>query len=803
MAIHVLVERLGRSGRGAHRHRAFHVAAAVAVAAGAVLALSPGTVRAGGGPENAVLVVDPMAQDSLYVANHYIAARGIPAANVLYMPSGASDYQAFVDFQLDALLGTLGERGLDDHVDYVIVPPGSPFYVSVPQGLIFEGGCPAPVRRLAISSAYGLAYSADEILAGGLTYSESNRYFGKAFLGNEEPLAFDSRTSWLNGAPSNSSAARRYFLGFMLGYDGPRGNTVDDTILMINRSVAADGSQPSGTFYLMRTDDIRSTPRHPHFSSTISAIERLGGAAEEIYKVDDQVAIVPAGRDDILGVMTGHASPDIDGTGMTIIPGSFADHLTSFAATFDTSGQRKMSRWIANGASGTMGTVEEPCVFGTGVTGKFPHPWLYVWYFQGLSLGESLFRSLEWAPFQSLFYGDPLTQPYAEFPTVSVAGLPAGAASGQLVLDASAETADGQPVSRYDLYVDGILHDSAVEAEGLYLDTTVLADGSHEIAVVGYAETDAQTQGRSTHWAQVANSGLGVSLTADATTGDLGSTFKLDVSAAGAGPTEVRLLARGRVVAAAAVSDAAPAAQLEIPATAVGAGEVELLAEADFASGRTALSEPLSLSIDYSGVPAPSAEETQLRAYSYTAYLDPDHHTLVDTPGYDMSGGPAGIEVTSVASRAAISVSGSAALLRPMPDALGTDSFEYRVVSGTLSSEPATVTIRYCRAPEITSQPQAVLACPGRVARFEVDAEGERLAYQWFKDDVLMAGETAPVLEIDEPGEGDLASYSVDVRTICGTPLPHVRSVPGELRAPGPGDSCTVDAWLPLATTGS
>ena len=44
--------------------------------------------------------------------------------------------------------------------------------------------------------------------------------------------------------------------------------------------------------------------------------------------------------------MTGWADPAVDTTTLTFLPGTFADHLTSYAATFDTSSQTKMSRWI-------------------------------------------------------------------------------------------------------------------------------------------------------------------------------------------------------------------------------------------------------------------------------------------------------------------------------------------------------------------------------------------------------------------------------------------------------------------------
>src|SRR5207247_6296536 len=120
------------------------------------------------------------------------------------------------------------------------------------------------------------------------------------------------------------------------------------------------------------------------------------------------------------GIMTGLADPQIDTGNFTLVPGAFCDHLTSYAATFDSTSQTKMSRWIAKGASGTAGTVEEPCNY----AGKFPHARLHAVYFKGASLGEAWFRSLAYEPFQDLFVGDPLTRPWAWPPTVDVLDAP-------------------------------------------------------------------------------------------------------------------------------------------------------------------------------------------------------------------------------------------------------------------------------------------------------------------------------------------------------------------------------------------
>src|SRR6185436_16423469 len=114
------------------------------------------------------------------------------------------------------------------------------------------------------------------------------------------------------------------------------------------------------------------------------------------------------------------ATPAIVSTNMTLLPGLFGDHLTSYAGTFDTTSQTKMSQWITKGASGTCGTVEEPCNY----PGKFPAPFVHAYYYKQLNLGEACFRSLNFTPFQVMIYGDILTQPFAYRPNITSVGYP-------------------------------------------------------------------------------------------------------------------------------------------------------------------------------------------------------------------------------------------------------------------------------------------------------------------------------------------------------------------------------------------
>ncbi len=331
-------------------------------------AMIAGVARADSSPENALLVIDPLNAESLYVGNYYWHARTLAPNSILYLDPDSTDYPTWVATVQPGFLGELTQRSIRSHIDHAIVTPGNNFYVSAP-GLLSDM-C-VPVFRFSMSGLFTIAQNSTEVLGGTLASTATNHYFGTTISARY----FDSETKYVFGNPSTNAAARAYFIGSMLGYSGTRGNSISEILAMIDRSVAADGTRPAGTFYFMsNTGDTARNVRASSYNPVITAMPGYGYAATQI------IGTLPLGHHDCLGVMTGFASADIAGSDFTLIPGAFADHLTSFAATFDVGSQTKMSEWIRKGASGTSGAVEEPCNY----TGKFPHPRLHSGYAQGL-----------------------------------------------------------------------------------------------------------------------------------------------------------------------------------------------------------------------------------------------------------------------------------------------------------------------------------------------------------------------------------------------------------------------------------
>jgi uncharacterized protein (TIGR03790 family) len=90
------------------------------------------------------------------------------------------------------------------------------------------------------------------------------------------------------------------------------------------------------------------------------------------------------------------------------LPGAIADHLTSTGGRLTDSHQMSSLRWLAAGATGSYGTVAEPCNF----VQKFPRPNLVIdTYLNGETLIESYWKSVEW-PGQGVFIGEPLASPF-------------------------------------------------------------------------------------------------------------------------------------------------------------------------------------------------------------------------------------------------------------------------------------------------------------------------------------------------------------------------------------------------------
>ena len=176
---------------------------------------------------------------------------------------------------------------------------------------------------------------------------------------------------------------------------------------LIRRGLASDhtlglrGSPPVNAHYLITFDAVRSS-RAPLFPPP--GLLRDFGVDVHVERSN-----VLKDVDRVLIYETGLAQVDKLDT-LHWVAGGVGDHLTSSGGRLDDkSGQMSAIEWIASGATGSYGTVSEPCSHPQ----KFPHPQiLLLHYVQGASLIEAYWKSVAW-PQQGLFIGEPLAAPFA------------------------------------------------------------------------------------------------------------------------------------------------------------------------------------------------------------------------------------------------------------------------------------------------------------------------------------------------------------------------------------------------------
>jgi uncharacterized protein (TIGR03790 family) len=170
---------------------------------------------------------------------------------------------------------------------------------------------------------------------------------------------------------------------------------------LIDRGVAADGSFPTGTAYLLTTPDAARNVRRASYA-----------IAEKVLRPRVYVRRVSQGESlrlaqDVLFYFIG--APHVKGLEtLRFLPGAVADHLTSAGGQLTDSPQMSALRWLEAGATGSYGTVVEPC----NIAGKFPNPAVLArHYLAGDTLIEAYWKSVA-MPGQGIFIGEPLAAPF-------------------------------------------------------------------------------------------------------------------------------------------------------------------------------------------------------------------------------------------------------------------------------------------------------------------------------------------------------------------------------------------------------
>lgn len=561
----------------------------------ACLAASPSTAWAGGGPENVLLVVNVNSADSKTIANHYVAIRDIPASNVVYVNWRGGDEGCqgpqFWSKILRPTLDEIGERRLGEQIDYIVYSADIPWIVRL-QPLFPDEKFSTAFRPIAATTGatFLWQYVRDKnpaIVAPVVNWyaapDDGENDIRCERLGQIESRGFRARYGWDQAGQRTKDRTRgqSYFLSTMLGVTSGRGNTVAEIVRYLHRAAEADGTRPSGTIYFLKNNDIRSQTRHDCYDGVVQQLLTLGVSARVVP------GRIPQGANDVLGIMAGTAKFDFAQSGSRILPGAICEHLTSLGGDLRSSaGQTPLTEFLRYGAAGASGTVTEPLA----LQYKFPLASLQLHYARGCSLAESFYQSVA-GPYQLLIVGDPLCQPWAVAPAVTIEGIePGQTVQGNLTISAKLETAPSRRVAMLEMFVDGRMVARYPPEHAPALDTTKLPDGYHELRVVAVAADAIETRGRAIVPIRVNNHGQEIEFTVEPRSGIV-ATEKVRISARQPGATAIVVRHNRREVA----RFKGDAGEVELLAATLGSGPVTLQAASE--GPQQAVSRPVQIEI--------------------------------------------------------------------------------------------------------------------------------------------------------------------------------------------------------------
>lgn len=455
-----------------------------------VLLAGAASARAGGGPENVFVVINSSSWASQAVANHFIQLRQIPPVNVLAMPWHGGfeslDGETFRRRILVPTLDLIEKRRLTNQIDYVVYSSDFPYSIDLHNdfpGVTFSDQATPALSINSATYLWHLVMARQYILMD----IHINHYMHSGRVPPTPSHGFRSWYGWGNAGDLQEAGGQPYLLSTMLAMTSGRGNSVREALSYLKRSAAADGTAPKGTIYFARTEDKRSQARTPGFEAAVAELKELGVKAEIINSA------MPSGRPDVMGAMMGAADVPWSKSRNQILPGAIVENFTSYGGVMgESASQTPLSVFLRYGAAGSSGTIVEPFA----IAEKFPSPFLFAHYARGCTLAESYYQSL-FGPAQMLIVGDPLCRPWAQIPTVTLAGAEPGATvSGTVSLKPDGKVPGGGQVDHFELFVDGRRSGSIKPGESFAWDSTIEGDGHHELRAVAVAAGPIETQGR-------------------------------------------------------------------------------------------------------------------------------------------------------------------------------------------------------------------------------------------------------------------------------------------------------------------
>jgi uncharacterized protein (TIGR03790 family) len=329
--------------------------------------------KAGLQAEDLAVIVNQDDPQSVQIGAYYQTARHIPNANMIYihMTAGVSTITSTeftaIKAQVDA---------------------ATPANV---QAYALTWAAPYQVQCMSITTAFALGFSTTYCMTapgGGCGATAPSNYY-------------------------NSTSTRPYDDFHMRPTMSLAGTSFANVKALIDRGVNADGKAPTGMAYLVTSTDSARSVRGYDFSYLASFWKGSSGLTAKYLNQTTTGPGYLTGATDVMVYLASLASVPSIATN-TYLPGTIADHLTSYGGQLTDSGQMSALRWLEAGATGSYGTVSEPCNY----TQKFPQASVLIpHYFGGESLIEAYWKSVQW-PGQGIFVGEPLANPYKDSMTM-------------------------------------------------------------------------------------------------------------------------------------------------------------------------------------------------------------------------------------------------------------------------------------------------------------------------------------------------------------------------------------------------
>ena len=311
--------------------------------------------------ELAVIVND---QDplSVEIGEYYRLRRAMPPENIIHISFAPG--KAVMHPGEFAVLKTLVDAKTPSHIQAYLLTWAAPYRV----------GC------MSISSAFAFGFDR-KFCATGCKPTYKNPYAGS---GSKAPHSdYGVRPTMLLAAAN-----------------------LDEAKQLIDRGIAADRNTPwsRGGAHLVQTPDKARSVRSIYFQTVKNLYSSL--LPVYIYQANSI-----RGKSHVMFYFTGDKF--VEGLESNqYLAGAMADHLTSTGGKLINNKQQMSAmRWLEAGATGSYGTVVEPC----NLLGKFPNPVIAIGnYLQGASLIEAYWKSVQ-MPGQGVFIGEPLASPYSGY----------------------------------------------------------------------------------------------------------------------------------------------------------------------------------------------------------------------------------------------------------------------------------------------------------------------------------------------------------------------------------------------------